>query len=408
MNIVSPESVGFSSERLKRINHFMQGYIEDKKLAGAVTMLVRRGEVFHLENYGVQDMESGAAVERDTIFRLYSMTKPITSVAIMMLYEEGRFSLDDPVGKFVPAFANMKVFDGMDETGMRLIEQDRPITIRHLLTHTSGLSYGLHRDTPIDAMYHESRIADADSTLKEVIERLGKIPLVNQPGEKWRYSISPTVLGYLVEVVSGKPFDKFLRERIFTPLGMGDTSFFVPEEKLGRLATAYVPSRGGGIAPHEGSITMRHRRPHAMLSGGAGLVSTATDYMRFCQMMLNGGVLDCERLLAPKTVELMRSDNLTDDLKPYAVEDRFCGYTKGCGFGLGFSVVEDIAQHGVPGSNGMYSWFGAASCYFWIDPAEELIAILMTQFLPVSWYPLHREFQAATYQAMTGQAPYLL
>lgn len=400
MNIVSPESVGFSSERLKRINRFMQGYIEDKKLAGAVIMLARRGEVFHLENYGVQDLESGAAVERDTIFRLYSMTKPITSVAVMMLYEEGRFSLDDPVGKFIPAFADMKVLEGMGETGMRLVGQERPITIRHLLTHTSGLSYGLHRDTPIDAMYHESKIADADSTLKEVMDRLARIPLVNQPGTKWRYSISPAVLGYLVEVVSGKPFDKFLRERIFTPLGMGDTSFFVPEEKLGRLATAYVPSRGGGIAPHEGSITTRHRRPHAMMSGGAGLVSTATDYMRFCQMMLNGGVLDGERLLAPKTVELMRSDHLTDDLKPYAVEDRFHGYTKGCGFGLGFSVVNDIAQHGVPGSNGMYCWFGAASCYFWIDPAEELIAILMTQFLPVSWYPLHREFQAATYQAL--------
>lgn len=400
MNIVSPESVGFSSERLKRINRFMQGYIEDKKLAGAVTMLARRGEVFHLENYGVQDLESGAAVERDTIFRLYSMTKPITSVAVMMLYEEGRFSLDDPVGKFIPAFADMKVLEGMGETGMRLVGQERPITIRHLLTHTSGLSYGLHRDTPIDAMYHESKIADADSTLKEVMDRLARIPLVNQPGTKWRYSISPAVLGYLVEVVSGKPFDKFLRERIFTPLGMGDTSFFVPEEKLGRLATAYVPSRGGGIAPHEGSITTRHRRPHAMMSGGAGLVSTATDYMRFCQMMLNGGVLNGERLLAPKTVELMRSDHLTDDLKPYAVEDRFHGYTKGCGFGLGFSVVNDIAQHGVPGSNGMYCWFGAASCYFWIDPAEELIAILMTQFLPVSWYPLHREFQAATYQAL--------
>ena len=249
-------------------------------------------------------------------------------------------------------------------------------------------------------MYHEARIADADSTLKEVMGRLGNIPLVNQPGTRWRYSMSSTVLGYLVEVVSGKPFDVFLRERIFTPLGMNDTSFFVPDEKLGRLATAYVPSRGGGIAAHEGSVTTRHKRPHTMLSGGAGLVSTASDYMRFCQMTLNGGALDGERLLAPKTVQLMVTDHLTDNLKPYIVEDRFYGYTKGCGFGLGFSVVEDIAQRGIPGSNGMYGWFGAASCYFWIDPAEELIAILMTQFLPVTWYPLYREFQAATYQEL--------
>ena len=400
MNVISPKSAGFSSVRLNRLSARMQDYIDDGKLAGALTMLARRNEVFHLETYGVQDLESNVAVAEDTIFRLYSMTKPITSVAVMMLYEEGHFSLDDPVGKFIPEFANMQVFDGMGETGLRLVAQERPITIRHLLTHTSGLSYGLQKDTPIDAMYHEARIADADSTLKEVMERLGKIPLVHQPGTKWRYSMSATVLGYLVEVVSGQPFDEFLRERVFTPLGMGDTSFFVPEGKLDRLATAYVPSRGGGIAPHEGSVTTRHKRPHAMKSGGAGVVSTASDYLRFCQMMLNGGDLDGERLLAPKTVQMMVSDHLTENHKPYIVEDRFSGYTKGCGFGLGFSVVNDIAQHGIPGSDGMYSWFGAASCYFWIDPKEELIAIMMTQFMPVTWYPLHRVFQTATYQAM--------
>ena len=400
MNSVSPESAGFSSKRLRRLSDRTQSYIDDGKLSGALTMLARRGEVFHLESYGVQDLESGVPVEHDTIFRLYSMTKPITSVAVMMLYEEGHFSLDDPVGKFMPEFANMKVLDGMDETGMRIVGQDRPITIRHLLTHTSGLSYGLMKDTPIDAMYHEANIADADSTLKEVMDRLGKIPLVNQPGTKWRYSMSSTVLGYLVEVISGQSFDEFLRDRLFAPLKMHDTSFFAPEGKLDRLATAYVPSRGGGIAAHEGSVTSRHKRPHAMQSGGAGLISTAPDYLRFCQMLLNGGMLDGERLLAPKTVEMMVSDHLTDDLKPYAVEDRMAAYTKGCGFGLGFSIVNDIAQHGIPGSNGMYSWFGAASCYFWIDPAEELVAILMTQFLPVTWYPLHREFQAATYQAL--------
>ena len=402
MNVISPKSAGFSSEKLNLLSARMRGYIDDGKLAGALTMLARRNEVFHLETHGVQDLESGVAVDEDTIFRQYSMTKQITSVAVMMLYEEGHFSLDDPVGKFIPDFANMQVFDGLGETGMRLVDQEQPITIRHLLTHTSGLSYGLQKDTPIDAMYHEARIADADSTLKEVMERLGNIPLVNQPGTRWRYSMSSTVLGYLVEVVSGQPFDEFLRERVFSPLAMDDTAFFVPEGKLDRLATAYVPSRGGGIAPHEGSVTTRHKRPHAMKSGGAGLVSTAPDYLRFCQMLLNGGELDGERLLAPKTVQMMVSDHLTDDHKPYIVEDRFSGYTKGCGFGLGFSVVNDIAQHGIPGSNGMYSWFGAASCYFWIDPAEELIAILMTQFMSVTWYPLHREFQTATYGAMQG------
>ena len=400
MNSVSPESVGFSSARLRRLSNLMQGYIDDGKLAGALTMLARRGEVFHLQTYGVQDLESRAPTERDTIFRLFSMTKPITSVAAMMLYEEGHFSLDDPVGKFIPDFAKMKVLDGMGETGICLADQDRPMTIRHLLTHTSGLTYGLFRDTPADAMFHEARINDADSTLKEMMEKLGRIPLVHQPGTKWRYSISSAVLGYLVEVVSGLPFDRFLHERIFAPLGMDDTSFFVSEENMSRLATAYVPSRGGGIAPHEGSVTTRHTRPYKLFSGGAGLVSTASDYMCFCQMLLNGGVLDGERLLSPKTVQMMVSDHLTDDLKPYAVEERMAAYTKGCGFGLGFSVVNDIAQHGVPGSNGMYSWFGLASCYFWIDPSEELIAIMMTQFLPATWYPLHREVQTATYQAL--------
>ena len=395
-----PESVGFSSERLARLSGLMQRYIDEGKLAGALTILERSGETFYFEPYGVQDLESGVPVGHDTIFRLFSMTKPITSVAAMMLYEAGHFSLDDPVGKFIPAFANMKVFDGMGETGIRLVEQHRPITIRHLLTHTSGLSYGLHKDTPIDAMYHESRIADANSTLAEVMERLARIPLVNQPGTRWRYSMSSTVLGHLVEVVTGQSFGEFLRSSLFNPFGMNDTSFFVPEGKLARLATVYVPSRGGGIAPHEGSVTSRHKRPHAMQSGGAGLVSTAPDYLRFCRMLLNGGELEGERVLAPKTVRMMVSDHLTDELKPYIIEDRQASYTRGCGFGLGFGVVKDIARHGIPGSNGMYSWFGAASCYFWIDPAEQLIAILMTQFMPATWYPLHREFQTATYGAL--------
>ncbi|MYE54480.1 MAG: beta-lactamase family protein [Chloroflexi bacterium] len=396
----TPESAGFSSERLGRVNRMMQAYVDEGKLAGALTLLARGGETFHFGSYGAQDLASGVPVGRDTIFRLYSMTKPITSVAAMMLYEEGRFSLDDPVGKFIPEFSDTQVFDGMGETGMRLVSQERPITIRHLLTHTSGLSYGLLKDTPIDAMYHEARIADADSALKDVMGRLAEIPLVNQPGAKWRYGMSSTVLGYLVEVVSGMAFDEFLREKLFAPLGMDDTSFFVPEGKLDRLATAYLPSRGGGITPHEGSVSSRHRRPHAMQSGGAGLVSTAEDYLRFCQMLLNGGELDGERVLAPKTAQLMRSDHLNEDLKPYIVEERLAAYTKGCGFGLGFSIVNDIAQHGIPGSEGMYGWFGAASCYFWIDPAEELIAILMTQFMPVTWYPLRREFQTATYGAL--------
>ena len=399
-NGVSPESVGFSSKRLSRVNKMMQCYIDDGKLASGLTMLARRGETFHFEPYGVLDLDSGTPVERDTLFRIYSMTKPITSAAVMMLYEDGHFSLDDPVGKFIPELARMKVYDGMGETGMRLVDQQQPITIRHLLTHTSGLSYGFHQDSPIEEMYREADITPPDGTLQEMVEKLGKLPLVTQPGTKWRYSFATDVLGYLVEVISGKPFDRFLQDNILDPLGMSDTSFFAPEEKLDRLATVYGASPNGKIVPLHNPLVDRHARPHTLFSGGGGLVSTGADYMRFCQMLLNGGVLDDHRLLAPKTVEMMRSNHLTDDLKPFAVGQSNASDTKGCGFGLGFRVVMDIAQHGIIGSNGIYSWGGAASTVFWIDPEEDLVAILLTQFMPSSYYPLRREFQIATYQAL--------
>ena len=400
MTTASPESVGFSSQRLTRVNDFAQSYIDEGKLAGAITMLARRNEIFHFQPYGVLDLESGALVQRDTLFRIYSMSKPITSAAVMMLYEEGRFSLDDPVGNFIPELAHLKVYDGMSETGMRLVDQRQPITIRHLLTHTSGLSYGFHQDSPVEEMYREANITDPDSTLQEMAEKLGKLPLINQPGAKWRYGNATDVLGYLVEVVAGKPFDKFLEQRIFSPLGMRNTSFYVSEEKLDRLATVYGASVNGGIAPLDNPMVNRQTRPHTLFSGGGGLVSSASDYMSFCQMLLNGGILGDARLLAPKTVEMMRSNHLTDDLKPFAVGQSMSSDTKGCGFGLGFRVVMDIAQHGIIGSNGIYSWGGAASTVFWIDPAEELIAILLTQFMPSSHYPLRRQFQIATYQAL--------
>ena len=398
-NGVSPESVGFSSERLGRVNKMMQGYIDKGRLASGLTMLARHGETFHFEPYGVLDLESGVPVERDTLFRIYSMTKPITSTAVMMLYEEGHFSLDDPVGKFIPELASLKVYDGMGETGMRLVDQQQPITIRHLLTHTSGLSYGFHQDSPVEEMYREADITPPDGTLQEMAEKLGRLPLLTQPGTKWRYSFATDVLGYLVEVISGKPFDQFLQDNILDPLGMSDTSFFAPEEKLDRLATVYGAGKGG-IAPLHNPLVDRHARPHTLFSGGGGLVSTGTDYMRFCQMLLNGGVFGDQRLLAPKTVEMMRSNHLADALKPFAVGQSNASDTKGCGFGLGFRVVMDIAQHGIIGSNGIYSWGGAASTVFWIDPQEDLVAILLTQFMPSSYYPLRREFQIATYQAM--------
>ena len=402
MDIVTPESAGFSSSRLCQINRRMQGYVDDGKLAGALTVLARDGDVFHQESYGVQDLESGTPTNHDTIFRIFSMTKPIASVAAMMLLEEGHYFLDDPVSDFIPELANLKVYGGGSGEDVRLDEPERPVSIRHLLTHTAGMGYGFDESHPVDKMYREARVNDADSNLKEFTEKISRIPLLYQPGTKWRYSNATTVLGYLVEVVSGVPFDEFLRDRIFEPLGMKDTSFFVPEDKLDRLAAVYAPARGGGIARFDNSIVNRFERPHTLFSGGAGLVSTAGDYMRFCQMMLDGGSLGDAQILSRKTVDLMRADHLTDDLKPFSVSDDpgSITYTKGCGFGLGFCVVTDIAQHGVIGSNGMYYWSGAASTIFWIDPVEDLVAIFLTQFMPSSYYPVDREFQTDVYQAL--------
>ena len=402
MKLVSEESVGFSSRRLCQINERMQKYVDSGKLAGALTMLARGGDIFHFQTYGVTDLETGAPTQPDTIFRIFSMTKPIASAAVMMLHEEGHFSLDDPVSSFIPELADLRVYDGMSEAGIRLVDLERPISIRHLLTHTAGLGYGFQEGHPVSRMYREARVNDPDSNLKEFVEKVSRIPLVDQPGTKWRYSNATTVLGYLVEVVSGTQFDEFLRDRIFSPLGMTDTSFFVAEEKLDRLAAVYTPSQGGGIARFDNPIVDSFTRPHTFFSGGGGLVSTAADYMRFCQMLLNGGNLEDTRLLAPKTVEMMRSDHLTDDLKPFSVSNNpsSIAYTKGCGFGLGFCVVTDVAQHGIIGSNGMYYWSGAASTIFWIDPAEELVAIMLTQFMPNTQYPIDREFQTDVYQAL--------
>ena len=400
MNTVSPKAVGFSSERLGRLDSLMRSYTGDSRLAGIVTMLARRGQVFHFEAHGHADLESDTPIELDSIFRIYSMSKPITSVAVMMLFEEGHFHLDDPVSRFIPELGDLKVFDGMGEAGPRYVDQEGPITVRQLLTHTAGLSYGFNADSPVEGMYRDAELSQPDSDLREMIEKLGKLPLAYQPGAKWRYSYATDVLGYLVEVISDQPFAEYLKTHMFDPLGMDDTAFYVPEEKLNRLASVYGPSENGGIQQLDDTGVNAHKRPHTMSSGGGGLVSTAQDYMRFCQMMLNGGELNGVRLLGPKTVELMTANHLPDSLMPYSATEALRSYSKGCGFGLGFSVMMDVAQHGVPGSEGQYSWGGAATTAFWIDPREELIAILMAQLMPAMLDPVVREFQVATYQAM--------
>ncbi len=379
-----PEAVGMSTSRLGRIAPVMQGYVDAGKIPGALTIVAREGRLVHFERFGAQDVATAKPIEFDTIFRIYSMTKPITSIAVMMLYEEGHFQLGTPVSECIPAFKDMQIYT---EGGGDIVDAKTEMTIKHLLTHTSGLIYGGDGDHPINQRYRDANYYRGD--LAYMANELGKIPLYHDPGRAWHYGMSTDVLGYLVEVVSGIPFAEFLKTRIFTPLGMDDTAFSVPEEKADRYATLYESAENGGIQVIEnapvssGPLSFFH-------SGGAGLQSTAADYLRFCQMLLNAGELDGERLLGRKTVELIRMNHISDDWQPLE--------RTGCGFGLGFAVVTDVAETHSLGSLGTYSWGGLASTTFWIDPVEELIGVLMTQLIGDS--PFHAQFRVLTYQAI--------
>ena len=374
-----PEAVGVSAERLERIRPVMQGYVDDGNLPGFLTVVARHGKIVHFETIGMLDVENKKPVEPDTIFRIYSMSKPITSVAVMMLYEEGRFQLGTPVSKFIPQFKNMKVYN---EDQTEILDAKKEITIKHLLMHTAGLTYGWG-NKPVDALYKEAKIREPGSTLVDMVEKLGKIPLVHEPGERWTYSVSTDVLGYLVEVVSGMPFEEFLQTRLFKPLGMVDTAFSVPLEKADRFAALYRHNRREGLMKRVGGdAPLAKDKLSFFPSGGGGLVSTAADYMRFSQMLLNGGELDGVRILGKKTVELMR----------YPHHDDW--------FGLGFRVVTHKNPPNILNSVGNFSWGGAAATTFWIDPQEELIGLLMTQLLN-NPHPFQQQFKVLTYQALT-------
>ena len=374
-----PEDVGVSTERLKRIRSFLQGYYNSGQVSGFLTVVARRGKIVHFETIGMQDVENNKPVEPDTIFRIYSMSKPITSVAVMMLYEEGHFQLGTPVAQFIPEFKNMKVYNA-DQT--EILDAKKKITIKHLLMHTAGFTYGWG-DKPVDERYKAAKIFERDTTLADMVKKLGKIPLVHEPGERWTYGVSVDVLGYLVEVVSGMPFEEFLQTRIFGPLGMVDTAFSVPPEKQDRFAALYRHNRKENQMKRVGTdAPLANDELSFFPSGGGGLVSTAADYMRFCQMLLNGGELDGVRILGKKTVELMR----------YPHHDDW--------FGLGFRVVTRKNPPNILNSVGNFSWGGAAATTFWIDPQEELIGLLMTQLLN-NRFPFQQQFKVLTYQALT-------
>lgn len=372
--MATPEQAGMDSQRLARVTEAMQSLVDQGLLAGVVTMVARNNKVVHFESVGYRDLESGAQMSNDALFRIYSMTKPVTGVALMMLYEEGKFRLADPVEKYIPEFKGLKVAAGTDAAGNLLTEDAKhPMTIRELMSHTSGLSYGLFSQSKVDDLYTEANVLDSNSTLKDMIDKLSGIPLRQQPGSLWHYSVSVDVQGYLVEVLSGQKFDEFLEERIFAPLGMTDTGFYVPAEKHARFAQVYGYTEDGKLVAQEGFAGAQNwLEPVNFLSGGGGLISSTMDYMRFSQMLLNGGELDGVRILSPLTVELMHRNQM-----PRGMADNVLG-APGTVFGLDFAVVSDpVAAEGY--SKGEFYWGGAAGTWFWIDPVEDLVFVGMIQ-----------------------------
>ena len=402
----SPEQVGMSTAALARLEaHLKQRYVDAGRFPGTRLLIYRRGEIVHSTAQGFADVERQIPVKNDTIFRIYSMTKPITTVAFMMLVEEGRVALDEPVHKYIPEWANLGVFQAGVTAPFLTKPPARPMQIIDLLRHTSGLTYGFQQRTNVDAAYRALKIGEVEKsgTLTSMISDLAKIPLEFSPGDAWNYSVSTDVIGYLVGKITGKPFEQFLQERIFDPLGMTDTGFFVPSDKAHRFAACYAADGKGGLTLQDDPATSSFLSPPSMISGGGGLCSTTADYLTFCRALLNGGALGDVRLLSPKTIALMTSNHLpggrdlTEMSKSMFSEASYAGI----GFGLGFSVTMNPAKTMIPGSAGEYAWGGAASTAFLIDPAEQLIAIFMTQLLPSSAYPIRRELRTMLYSAIT-------
>jgi len=404
--MVRPESSGLSGPRLQHIDRFIQEkYLDTGKLPCALTLVERNGHVAHSSAIGHMDLERKRPLQEDTIFRIYSMTKPLTSLALMMLVEEGRISLDDPVHRYIPQWRELGVYEGGFIGGFRTKRTSAPMRVVDLMRHTSGLTYGFQQRTNVDAAYRKLHLGEIPTavSLEQMIDELAKVPLEFSPGSAWNYGISTDVVGYLVGKVSGQPFEQFLRSRILDPLGMTDTDFMVPAAKASRFAACYAATPKGGMVLQDDPQTSFFLKPPTFVSGGGGLVSTAADYLRFCRMLLNGGELDGVRLVSPKTLELMSHNHLPGgkDLPDLAVS-LFSEVTyAGVGFGLGFAVSVSPARGLLPGSPGDISWGGLASTYFWVDPREQLIVIFMTQLTPSATYPIRRELRTLVYSAFT-------
>jgi len=421
--MVEAEQVGMSSERLDRIGEVMRRLIDEKKIPGTVTLVARKGKVVHFEANGMRDVERNLPMEKDTIFRIYSQSKPLTGTAVMMLFEEGHFLLTDPIAKYLPEFSDMQVYMG-ESKGQVETKPAGNITIQQLATHTSGLTYSF-MPNPVGIMYATSEIErglgnspteeseffvsnskkEPFKNLQDWSESLTELPLLAQPGTQWNYSVGMDVLGRLIEVISGQSFGDFLNERIFDPLGMEDTGFYVPENKLDRFAANYFPSPKGIIGLMDDPQKSNYRNPPQLESGGGGLVSTVPDYLKFAQMLAEKGEFEGKRLLGRKTVEFMTSNHLGPEFPDDALTSLFgvlgSGYhVRGMGFGITGSVVSNSALSALPVSDGTYSWGGAATTHFWVDHTEDLVGLVHTQLLPDGTYPVRELMQLSTYQAL--------
>jgi CubicO group peptidase (beta-lactamase class C family) len=400
-----PESVGFSSERLERLDSSLKSLVDGKKFAGMVTVLARHGKIVDEKTYGYADIAGQKAMQKNTIVRIYSMTKPITGIAMMMLYEEGKWKPSDPIARYIPEFRDLKVYTGVDKDGKPMLDKPgHAPTMGELMSHTAGFTYGFFGSTPVDKMYQEADLLSAP-TLQEFIGRVAKLPLLYQPGEGWVYSVSVDIQGYLVEKLSGKPFADFLRERIFQPLGMKDTAFYVPADKLDRVASVYQSdaTAGAPAMPKEAGIS----QPPGLPSGGGGLYSTAEDYLRFAQMVLNGGEMNGVRLVAPSSIELMRANHVPDDVKNarkfgigiYQIQP-------GLGFGYDFAILEDPLRLGSTAGRGTMIWDGVAGTWFWIDPTNDVVFVgIVQRWLMAPGAPdVENLSRALTYQALVNPA----
>jgi CubicO group peptidase (beta-lactamase class C family) len=404
---VDPAEASFAPDRLRRLDERLKRYVDEDLFKGWLVTISRHGKLAHVASYGQRDAEAGLPVEPDTLWRIYSMTKPITSVAAMMLYEEGAFELTDPVSRFIPSFKNQRVFTGGSDERPVTVPATEPMRIWHLLTHTAGLTYGFHRQHPVDSMYRRADRGRPPGTLEEACDIWARLPLLFEPGAEWNYSVSTDVLGRVVEVASGQPLDEFFAQRIFGPLGMTDTGFYAKPDDLDRLAALYgraLNGKAGRLNAEAEAV----RKPPTMLSGGGGLVSTAADYHRFLQMLLHradspAGELDGVRLLSPRTVAYMGRNHLpgNQDLERFGRPLNAESPQRGVGFGLGFAVVLDPAAGKYVCSPGELSWGGAASTAFWIDPAEELTVSFFTQLMPSSAHPVRSQLRQLVYQALT-------